>query len=218
VNFDSGKLQFYIRHRGFNSLVYRQLSANFLVVKTILFAHTTFLWATCCLICFIPIVKPFSTLIFTTVRAVWKYGSRRVWPIDRGCLLLLSTWSPLWYIQMSVYAHSLICISYRTCEIDYCSLFMLFHVHAEWSFREKKIKEGPCCIALDFVLWLCLIFNFAMLYNMFSTHEHAVSSKHLAVVYSFTSRSRIFHLYGDVTIAGEELQNLGLCSALRTFE
>jgi hypothetical protein len=28
-------------------------------------------------------------------------------------------------------------------------------------------------------------------------------------------RSRIFHLYGDVTIAGEGLQNLGLCSALR---
>jgi hypothetical protein len=30
--------------------------------------------------------------------------------------------------------------------------------------------------------------------------------------------SRIFHLYGDVTIAGEGLQNLGLCSALRAFE
>jgi hypothetical protein len=26
------------------------------------------------------------------------------------------------------------------------------------------------------------------------------------VVYCFTSRSRIFHLYGDVTIAGEGLQ------------
>jgi hypothetical protein len=38
------------------------------------------------------------------------------------------------------------------------------------------------------------------------------------VIYGFTSRSRIFHLYGDVTIAGEGLQNLGLCSALRAFE
>ena len=36
--------------------------------------------------------------------------------------------------------------------------------------------------------------------------------------YGFTSRSRVFHLYGDVTIAGEGLQNLGLCSALRAFE
>jgi hypothetical protein len=38
------------------------------------------------------------------------------------------------------------------------------------------------------------------------------------IIYGFTSRSRIFHLYRDVTIAGEELQNLGLCSALRAFE
>jgi hypothetical protein len=32
-----------------------------MVVTTFLFSHTTFLWATCCLICFIPIVKPFLT-------------------------------------------------------------------------------------------------------------------------------------------------------------
>jgi hypothetical protein len=38
------------------------------------------------------------------------------------------------------------------------------------------------------------------------------------IIYSFTSRSRIFHLYGNVTIADLELQNLGLCSALRVFE
>jgi hypothetical protein len=36
--------------------------------------------------------------------------------------------------------------------------------------------------------------------------------------YCFTSRSIIFHLYGDVTIAGEGLQNLGLCSALTAFK
>jgi hypothetical protein len=34
----------------------------------------------------------------------------------------------------------------------------------------------------------------------------------------FMSCSRLFHLYGDVTIACEGLQNLGLCSALRAFE
>jgi hypothetical protein len=38
------------------------------------------------------------------------------------------------------------------------------------------------------------------------------------IIYSFTSRSRIFHLYGDVTTAGEGLQNLGLCSSLKAFE
>jgi hypothetical protein len=38
------------------------------------------------------------------------------------------------------------------------------------------------------------------------------------IIYGFTSRSRIFHFYGNLTIAGEGLQNLGLCSALRAFE
>jgi hypothetical protein len=37
-------------------------------------------------------------------------------------------------------------------------------------------------------------------------------------IYCFTSRSRIFHLHGDATIAGERLQNLGLCSALSAFD
>jgi hypothetical protein len=38
------------------------------------------------------------------------------------------------------------------------------------------------------------------------------------IISCFTSRSRIFHLYRNVTIHGEGLQNLGLCSALRAFE
>jgi hypothetical protein len=32
------------------------------------------------------------------------------------------------------------------------------------------------------------------------------------IIYGFTSHLRIFHLYGDVTITGEGLQNLSLCS------
>jgi hypothetical protein len=48
--------------------------------------------------------------------------------------------------------------------------------------------------------------------------RHRIFNKlHRLIDYGFTPRSRIFHLYGDVTIAGEGLQNLGLCSALRTF-
>jgi hypothetical protein len=34
----------------------------------------------------------------------------------------------------------------------------------------------------------------------------------------FTSRSRIYHLYEDVTITGEGLQNVGQCLVLRAFE
>jgi hypothetical protein len=48
--------------------------------------------------------------------------------------------------------------------------------------------------------------------------QHSVFLSQRLIIYGFTSRSRIFHLYGDVTIAGEGLQNLGLCSALRAFE
>jgi hypothetical protein len=41
----------------------------------------------------------------------------------------------------------------------------------------------------------------------------------LLIIYCFKSRSRFFLLkYGDVTIAGEGLQNLDLCSELRAFE
>jgi hypothetical protein len=58
---------------------------------------------------------------------VLDQGSRRVWPMNRGCLLLHGTWSHLWYVQRSVYAHSLICISCGTYEIDYWWLFLSFH-------------------------------------------------------------------------------------------
>jgi hypothetical protein len=46
----------------------------------------------------------------------------------------------------------------------------------------------------------------------------AVNYYYWLIIYCFTSRSRIFHLHEDVTITGEGLQNLGLCSALRAFE
>jgi hypothetical protein len=38
------------------------------------------------------------------------------------------------------------------------------------------------------------------------------------IIYCFTSLLSIFHLYGDITIVGEGLQILGLCSALSAFE
>jgi hypothetical protein len=50
------------------------------------------------------------------------------------------------------------------------------------------------------------------------SNERSFSLYDRLIIYSFTSRSRIFHLYGDVTITGERLQNLGPCSAHRAFE
>jgi hypothetical protein len=69
-----------------------------------------------------------DTLILTTDFYVW-YGVHGGCDRSAGrCLLLHGTWSHLWYIQRSVYVHSLICISYRIYEIDYCSLFLSFHL------------------------------------------------------------------------------------------
>jgi hypothetical protein len=51
----------------------------------------------------------------------------------------------------------------------------------------------------------------------FRRHKHYMHMMDWLIIYGFTSRLRI-HLYGDVTIAGEGLQNLGLCSALRAFD
>jgi hypothetical protein len=64
-----------MKNYSFKCLTYRQFSTNFMVVTAILSAHTAFLWATCCLICFITIVIPLLTLIMTTVHTVfliWK--------------------------------------------------------------------------------------------------------------------------------------------------
>jgi hypothetical protein len=148
-------------HKVFKYLAYKQLSANFMVITTILFTHTTFLWATCCLICFITIVKPFLTLILTTVHTIyliWKKGSGPVWSIDRGCLFLHGTWFHLWYIQRSVNAHSLICISYWTYEIDYCSLSLSFHCYERYTMH----RFHSC----KWIIWVHIISNFP--WNKFS--------------------------------------------------
>jgi hypothetical protein len=54
--------------------------------------------------------------------------------------------------------------------------------------------------------------------NLLSVIMQMIDYYYWLIIYCFTSRSRIFHLYGDVTNTGERLQNLGLYSALRAFE
>jgi hypothetical protein len=57
-----------------------------------------------------------------------------------------------------------------------------------------------------------------LLWNSQISHEAQRCSKCIKLIDWLFMVSRIFHLYGDVTITGEGLQNLGLCSALRAFE
>jgi hypothetical protein len=59
-----------------------------------------------CIIIGIVLVLHFDTLILTTVHNVYlikRTVSWQMWSVDRGCLLLLGTWSHLSYIQRSVF-------------------------------------------------------------------------------------------------------------------
>jgi hypothetical protein len=89
------------------------------------------------------------------------WGARQVRLVSRGCLLLHGTWSHLWYIQRSVYAHSLICISYKTYGIDYWSLFLSFH-YVKCKFIDKdwnKILDTKS-VLLPYNLYLSIFGNF----------------------------------------------------------
>jgi hypothetical protein len=52
-------------------------------------------------------------------------------------------------------------------------------------------------------------FKIVILQEMFL--YYIVSNRQGLIIYSFTSRSRIFHLHGDAIITDEVLQNLGIC-------
>jgi hypothetical protein len=58
---------------------------------------------------------------------VMELGSQRVWSINRGCLLLLGTWSHLWYIQRSVLAHLFLWFVIPTCILRLITLWYLSH-------------------------------------------------------------------------------------------
>jgi hypothetical protein len=60
-----------------------------------------------------------------------------MWPVDRGCILLLCTWSHPWYILGSVFAH-LICILCRRDKLDYCLLYWPFHIFSVLTARGKR--------------------------------------------------------------------------------
>jgi hypothetical protein len=98
--------------------------------------------------CFKSVLRPFLTHWYwleLLCFLIYIQGSRWLWPLNRGCLLLLDTWSQLTagvtgrQEMLTPPRHlipplcpclpySQICISYRTYEIDDCSLSMLFHV------------------------------------------------------------------------------------------
>jgi hypothetical protein len=84
--------------------------------------------AKCCQMCSIPIVKPFLTHWFW-LPFTWC-GSRTHDRCDRFTRDAYSSYAPTLTSGESrglCLPHSLICISYRTYEIDNCLLVVLFH-------------------------------------------------------------------------------------------
>jgi hypothetical protein len=65
---------------------------------------------------------------------------------------------------------------------------------------------------------LLMFFDIAIPASVYLLGTWTKFAKLWLIIYCFTSRSRIFHLHGDFNIAGEGLQNLGLCSVLRALE
>jgi hypothetical protein len=103
----------------FYNFVYSQQSANFMVFITINFACTTSTRSTG-----VWHFRPFLHTDFDCglflLSFLRKLGSKWVWLINRGCLLLLGTWSHLLHIQGPCLANSLPCISYMIHETNDC--------------------------------------------------------------------------------------------------
>jgi hypothetical protein len=111
-----------------------------------------------------------------------------------------------------------------------------------WMFKPRYLAELPLfstcpwmvnfdcsgvlvaiCRTLHLFGWSCISHWSSHFCNVSGSCKVRRSSSDLIlrsrlIIYGFKSRSRRFHLYGDVTIANEGLQNLGLCSALSAFE
>jgi hypothetical protein len=125
--------------------------------------------------------------------------------------------SPSWFPPVYAKCFKLICKLQTIIECWHCWLLR------KWS----NIPLSSTFNSFHILIWPPLNLNVLLstsIPNKYSINPMKISNprdRHLIILFNVidcTSRSRIFHLYGDVTVAGEGLQNLGLCSALRAFE
>jgi hypothetical protein len=86
--------------------------------------------------------------------------------------------------------------------------------------KQHKTLSLSLSLSLSLFWWTCkakATLQKAMRICKFKSLPELHRTQKLAI-YCCTSRSRIFLLYGDITIAREGLENLNECSALRAFE
>jgi hypothetical protein len=124
-------------------------------------------------------------------------------------------------------------ICWMTCFIQFVRLSFPYWVDDGWSRIPDfwlKAARRVWAVSRGYLLlrgtgsYLCICRKSVMPYTRFcnclliTITFYTLLNSLFCIIYYFISRSRIFHLYWDVTIAGEGLQNLGLCSTHRAFE
>jgi hypothetical protein len=127
-------------HRGFYSLVYMQLYDWYETY------HTTFLWATCCLMCFIPIVKPISThwSWLLVVPLTWC-RNRNQGRCDRSTGDAYSSLAP----------DSTSGVSRDPCKSGfYCGLWLRIF---KFTWLDALIVTADCSLCLIWTHWFCLL-------------------------------------------------------------
>jgi hypothetical protein len=68
-----------------------------------------------------------------------KLGSRRVWPVDRGCLLLLDTGSHFWHVWGLMFAHLFLTCNIPPCVSRLITVWYFSHFTSNQPLRVKKL-------------------------------------------------------------------------------
>jgi hypothetical protein len=74
---------------------------------------------------------------------IMELASWWVWPVDRACLLLIGTWSHLWYNRGYVLAHLFLWFVFPTCILRLITLWYLSHYIVNFSILYPT-SRGPC--------------------------------------------------------------------------
>jgi hypothetical protein len=138
-----------------------------------------------------------------------KLVSRRVWLVDRGCILLLGTWSQLRYIQGSVLAHHLfLWLVIPTCVSRLITLWYLKHFSVFWIEDQLWLGFTPlafskrCTLEWSVTHWRRSR-NFVGLIDWIFTVSHPAQD---------------FLLIQRWHRCQWKLQKVSICPMLRTFE
>jgi hypothetical protein len=127
-----------------------------------LFAITNYHWSICWMIRFIQFVWLSFIPALTTGNPVYQYlistkGARWVWPVSRGCLLLLGTWSYLCICRRSVLPYTRFCYclldyDYGLHIVNFAILYIKHYVFNAYPVRVRVRINPPQCDIPSYVV------------------------------------------------------------------